>query len=268
MISYKNKVPFPGSKKRTALPEHEWLKVPNAHEAIISAEQFTEAQAHFRSFKQRAKSTSPKHSPFTGKIICGHCKKVMVQSYTQNAHHFCQSAKLNTGQGCYGGRVSVSDLEDAFLAAAKLEAQEGFDLKVQQKQRTQEENRSSAKRSNILAELKRLSINFALLEQRSIALYEEFAEGKIGRDAYVSAKASNSADMTSAQNRIDEMNRNLAAIEEAAALRPIIADESVLCRILTTNVVTDEVMALLDRIVVYDAEHIEIRFVFGDLVST
>ena len=43
-----------------------------------------------------------------------------------------------------------------------------------------------------------------------------------------------------------------------------VSDEPLLKRILTADEITAEVLALVHRITVYDEEHIEISFTFGD----
>jgi len=123
-------------------------------------------------------------------------------------------------------------------------------------------------RESVSSELKKLTANATLLEQCSMSLYEEFAEGKIDRDAYVTAKAKNGTDLEAVQRRIAELDQRLAEIKATSTARSNIADESVLYRVLAATEVTADVMSLVDRIIVYDDERIEVQFVFGDTLST
>ena len=297
LVSHKYKVISPGSKKRKRLEEHEWVKVPNAHKAIISAEQFAKGQSNLRTINRGGsnnnsisnkvisnnapQSISANRSPFIGKVICGHCKRVMAHYKTINAYHLCPSIKMNTGLGCYDGNVYVNDLSVILLAAVKLEAQSILDLHEHPKHQALQQYKklydnqsqgytqiygSPAKyeKEYISSEFKKLTANVTLLEQRSMSLYEEFAEGKVDKDAYVTAKAKNSTDLEAAQNRIAELNQRLAEIEATSTAQSNIANDSVLHRVLAATEVTAEVMSLVDRIIVYDNERIEVQLAFGD----
>lgn len=268
MVSYKNKVPFPGSNKRIALPEHEWLRVPNAHQAIISAEQFTEVQGYLRRNKRTAKSVPSNRSPFAGKVVCGHCEKVMVQRYTKNPYHYCPSVKLNTGQGCYDGKVVIADLGAIVLAAVKAETMKALHLREHQQGQKQAHPSGSSERERISSEIKKLTGCIALLEQRNLVLYEAFAEGKVAKDAYLAEKTENNAKLEELQIRIDDLNERLADVKGSATVQPSTDDESLLHRILTTTEATGEVMSLVDRIVVFDSDRVEVRFAFGDSQTT
>ena len=130
------------------------------------------------------------------------------------------------------------------------------------------QNHASIEKDAISLELKKLTTNITLLEQQGLVLYEKFAEGKVDREAYLKAKAINATDLVVIQTRIAELNQQLAIIENVTTdTQLIITDESALRRILSAAKATDEVHALLDRIVVYDDKCIEVRFVFSDSLS-
>jgi DNA invertase Pin-like site-specific DNA recombinase len=269
MVSHKHKASSPGSKQRILLPKDEWVKAPNAHEAIISTEQFAKAQANLRKNKNVAGGTVANRPLFAGKIFCGHCQRAMAYKKTKNSHYRCANFKLNTGQGCYEGKVFVDNLAEIVLVTAKLEAQKALDLKEAQRlqRQKQTQDHSLSEKSVILADLKKLTTSVTLLEQHSMALYEKFTVGEVDRETYISAKAKNNAGLENSQTRIAELNQRLATIEEANASQATPNNEAILNRILTANEATEEVFALLDRVVVYDDEHIEIWFKFMDSLS-
>ena len=265
MVSYKNKVPYPGSNKRIALPEHEWLKVPNAHEAIISSEQFTKVQGYFRNNKKTVKGISPNRSQFSGKIFCGHCSKAMRQRHAENSYHQCQSVSLGTGQGCYDGKMFISDLNNIVLAAVKLEAKKAMDLSSRQQRQQQTLANGSSEGTAIFSELKKLNGNIALLEGRNIALYESFAESKVDRAAYVAEKTENSAKLEVLQSRVAELNQRLAEIERTTTPHPTDMGKPLLHRILASTEATAEILSLVDRITVFEGGRIEIKFAFANM---
>jgi len=279
-----------GRRHEIKIPEADWVKVPDALPAIVSMEVFEKVQANRR---RRAGSKThktvigiktiqptnktPQHrSPFVGKVICGHCNHNLTYNQTSNPYFSCLNAKRNIGMGCYGGMVRISELEGILLTTIKVEAQKTLDLKgaqTTQNQRqgqTQEQvqNHAPSQKDVILSELKRLTTNIALLEQQGLALYEKFAEGKVDREAYVKSKAINATDSEVIQTRIAELNKQLAGIENITTDTQLTTtNESVLHHILSTAEATEEVHVLLNRMIVYDDERIEVRFNFSDSLS-
>ena len=273
-------------RKVVIIPEADWIRVPNAHEAIISTEQFEKVQAlKAGNTRYRRKNTvgidrknkavkngdgsdshshsSPARLPLAGKVICGYCNRIMRLVSSRPFFH-CTSVKQNIGLGCYEGKVYKHDLEDILLTAVKAEAQKALDLRNRTHNEQQEPQRNSKERESVLSELKKLTTNITLLEQRNVTLYEDFADGKIERDAYVTAKSANSADMEAAQARVAALTERLVSMDRVASAVPSNTDASVLQRIIIATDVTSEVASLLESITVYDGEHIEIRFAFGD----
>ena len=251
-----------GKRGEKKLPKEDWVKVPDALPAIVSAEQFEKAQAHRR--KMNCGGEAASRSPFVGKVICGHCNRSLRLSRTKSPFFRCEGAKLNAGLGCYDGKVRASALEKILLEAVKLEATKVLDLSELQQLQQKTRKLGSSERDGILAEIKRLAAAVSSLERRSMTLYEEFADGKIGRDAYLAAKVSNIAKIESSRYRIAELNHKLAVLEDEIDVQPSVADESVLRRLLSATEATGEVMSLVGRIVVFDSRRLEVRFAFGD----
>ena len=258
-----------GKRCQVKLPESEWVRVPDAFPAIVSAEQFEKVKA-IRQKRQRpqpGKNKSQSRAPFVGKVVCGHCNQRLKLSKTTRPFFRCLGAKENIGLGCYDGMVRVSVLEDILLATVRVEAQKVINLQKRQQKQAQSQKHGSSEKDAISSELKRLTANIALLEQRGLVLYEEFAEGKVDREVYVAAKAANGSKLEAAQNRIAELSQHLSVIEADNVAQPSIADESILHRVLIATEVTEEVLSLLDRMIIYDGGRIEVRFTFADTLS-
>jgi len=144
------------------------------------------------------------------------------------------------------------------LAAVKTEAQKALGA---QRDR-QDHEQSTTAWGGALAELKTLSAQISLLEQRGISLYEDFAEGKLDRDEYLTTKSVCVEEIFKIQIRVDELSRILDTVSIQEKSFPV--GEPLLRRVIEADELTSEVLALIDRIVVYDAERIEIWFAFRD----
>ena len=120
----------------------------------------------------------------------------------------------------------------------------------------------SADKATVEVELNQTTARIALLERRGIALYEDFADGRIDKNTYMEAKAVCSTELAG----LEERGANLKArIADASAVPQPSHDESLLQLVLEATDVTDEVLSLVDCVTVYDAERIKVRFAFGDI---
>ena len=259
LVCFKSERTTVGSSKQVKKPESEWLRIPGTHEVIVTAEIFAAANAQLRrSKKPTSQGIAPNHSPLFGKIICGHCNRAMRWLSTRNPYHYCQGVKLKKGKGCYDGKVYYKPLQEVVLVAVQMEARKIFDELGRRKQAVR---RDSSDRDVVLIERKRLMAQTGLLERRSISLYEDFADGKIDKDVYLTAKGTCSVELSSIEARMNELNTRLEVLVEKLEIP---SNEPLLQRVLEAVELTDEVLSLVDCVVVYDPTRIEVRFAFGD----
>ena len=231
MVSGKKRVSSPGSRRRDYLPESEWIRIPGSHDAIVSEDVFKQANAGIRHYK--IVSPVKNRSPFAGRIKCGFCGRSMDYTATKNPYYRCDGAKVA--------------------------AQKALEALRQRKQQAH----GTPGRGAINAELKKLSAQIVLLEQRGITLYEDFADQKIDKGSYLAAITANDEELSRVQIRVDGLNGQLVAITIGRAAKSA-EDESVLQRVQNADAVTGEVLSLIDRIFVFDNDRIEIQFTFGD----
>ena len=255
-VSGKTRKPKPGSKKAILLPESEWIKVPGTHDPIVSEDVFRKAKDGIRPFNRTGKSNG--RALFAGKVRCGVCGHALQYAARKDPCYYCESDRLGRNSDCFTGRILVSDICELVLAAIKVEAGKALD-KRQKRRKSAQHDLSDAEAARM--EIDRLTAQIARLERRSISLYEEYADGSIDRDAYLSAKTKDQAEIANMESRLSELRERVSvnAITDSGA-----SDEPLLKRILTADEITAEVLALIHCITVYDEEHIEISFTFGD----
>ncbi len=160
--------------------------------------------------------------------------------------------------GCFEGKVHAGLLKDIILAAAQTEARKVYD---EGQRRNKVEKCNSSGSDTALAERRQLMAQIISLERRVDTLYEEYADGKLDKDGYIAAKAAHTQDIALANDRVAMLD---ARIAESAVPAEAPADEPLLRRVLDAEDITDEVASLIDSVVVYDPERIEVRFAFRD----
>lgn len=257
-VSGKTKRKIIGRHNVVNLPEEQWIKVPGAHEPIITDAVFQKAQELICRRKKVLSHT--RVNLLARKIRCGHCGRALRYQNAQNPYHYCTGSKLGYDTGCFEERIYVSAVKEVLLPAIKAEAAKALDRR---KKRRTPATADLPDADVTKREIERLAAQITHLERRGMSLYEDYAEGRLDKDVYLAAKAKDQADASAATIRLTELRAREAAAGIAAGGNPA-DDDSLLDRVLTATDVTDEIMALVESITVCDAEHIEIRFDFGD----
>ena len=102
---------------------------------------------------------------------------------------------------------------------------------------------------NLAGKLKDTEARISLLECQSLSLYEDFADDRITKDNYIAEKAKNSADLEKVQSCAAELERQINSLDSCASKSAI--DESLLQIILKATELSDEVLSLTERIIVF-----------------
>ncbi len=102
-----------------AVPEEEWVRVPNTHEAIISHEVFDRVQG----LMKRDTPTTPKERQvhlFSGFLRCADCGKALTRSQSQNnVYYACSTYKYRSKRACSMHSIKHNRLEAAVLFAMR-----------------------------------------------------------------------------------------------------------------------------------------------------
>ncbi len=108
-------------KKSVRKPEEEWTKVKQAHEAIISDEDFEIVQDLLK-VDTRAGSGEKKAHIYAGLLFCGDCMEPMTRRVNRykgkETVSFICSTK-NRGEGCSGHKIPEEDLNRLVLNGLK-----------------------------------------------------------------------------------------------------------------------------------------------------
>lgn len=110
-----------GSNHVRMKDESEWVKIPNHHPAIISAELYGRVQDIFKRPKCVKKQV---HAyPLRSKVICGCCLHAMPRYGTKERHFVCTHSRADENAPCHGLSVEESALESVVYSVLKKQAQ-------------------------------------------------------------------------------------------------------------------------------------------------
>lgn len=185
-VSYK-------SKKKIKLPEDEWIKIPNSHEAIIDGDTWNIAQTLQ---KQRTRSVNIKQNIglFGGILRCADCKKPLSRTYHRRTHEFdgycCSFYKRFGNTFCSQHKIKHDELERVVLESIKQEARKLLtqddinELNEFCEYGISDESCASEKKSKEI-----IQENIARIEKFLKKAYEDYAEEILNKSEYLELKA-------------------------------------------------------------------------------
>lgn len=249
--------------KQVALPPEEWIVVPNTHKALISCEQFELVQDILR---QKAKRAAVNIKvPYTknvlrGKIFCGHCGKNLNRNRNHEQYFFCciSNNRIARNYCACSPRVKEEKLLDSILNMIQQESAVLIDKQCQiKKSDAKTENDIHTLNIQLLKLRQRLSRNRGFLK----GLYQNLVTGMLSDTEYRTMKVNY-------EQMIQEDLKQLYALEDeknklVMETKQLIDTLDKLKMIYSNSQLTAELIEqLIERITVYDEEHIDIKFRF------
>lgn len=196
-------------------PSSEWIRVENAHEAIIDKNDFDLVQ-RLRRLDTRTSPKTDKVYLFSGILICGCCGSRMTRKtnhYKDKEYHyyFCTNGKKN---GCASSvMVKEEDLVECVQSSIKSHIENVASLDTLLSSISHEcINRELAREytGQINSNKKRL----AQIESYKAKLYENLVSGILTKEEFLIYKQKYNADIELLQKAIAEWNERLTDVME------------------------------------------------------
>lgn len=229
--------------KYQSKPEEDWVRVENAHPAIVSAEEFEQVQRLLGTDSRAGREAECAHL-FSGLLFCGDCGQQMtrrVNRYKGNEKVCFICASRNKGRGCTRHQIPEEALREAVLAGlglltavgadwkkiadfvdqrlaghlpgetARADAEEAWQIRGQMKELKKEEDRYSALKDCLEEDLKS-----GVIDQEEYRLLRDIYEEKGARARR--AAAGQAAQLRLLAEAAGEAKARLKALREAGEL--------------------------------------------------
>lgn len=251
-------------KESRPIDESKWIRVPGSHDPIIPKEIFDTVQNMLRLDTR----TSPKKDQvdvLSGLVRCGDCGQNMIRRCStkkEKTYYYYHCSTHKNGEGCSSHLISSDKLQDVILwqirqqvellvnaemiiSAADNLPNEQFQVKFLNEQ------------------MGKLNAEIEKYEDLKTKLYQDLREGTVAQDEY--------KDLQERFNRkLIEAKSSLAEIEEKKArltLKGLCEQQWLKDMKEYRNIMVLErkiVTALIEKVVVYSKDHIEIIFRYPD----
>lgn len=225
-------------------PREEWIISYKHHEPIIDRETFDKVQ------KGRGLKRNPQHNithPLTGKLVCGCCKKNLRYRTGLNPYFTCDQRYSNAMKNCVD-RVNAMFLEQyiLFMMQDKMRADGEIEkLHMEEVRRLDREIKEQKEKKNLLlAQIEKI-------KQQNFEAYQNYVSGKT--DSFHSDQVM----VKSMENELANLNKIVQKME-AAYNNMVCERESLSAGSQFAELSKEMIERYIDKIVVYDGQHIEI----------
>lgn len=243
IVQKKYEKDFVGGKNHIK-PREEWMTGLGRHEPIIDKEVFYKVQ------EGRGKKRNPQHKkahPLIGKAVCGCCKKNLRCRTGLNPYFCCHHRYSNAMENCVE-RVNAMFLEQfvLFRMQEKLQAEVGLEkLRLGAVDRLHQEMKElKRKRSSLSAKILKI-------KEQNFKAYQDYACGRT--DCF------HSDDMMvkSVEEELDKLDNDIQKME-AEYIKIECGQDSSSTAGRFAELTKEMIDRYIDKIVVYDEQHIEI----------
>ena len=252
-------------KQQLNAPEN-WARVPNTHEPIIGHDLFDTVQAVRAAAAQ--KWTAKPAVPFTenilkGKIFCGHCGKSLHRQRSRNKYQYRCISNDRIAKGACAGKVYLPETE-LFETILTILHQESEAIAGQSPLTGQAEAVLCSQRKELQRQLMQARSASDAGQGYFRTLYESMVSGVITMPEYKEMKAAYEEKTKQAAVSARALERRIAQVEQdIAQVRQLPATGRAIAQ--ADKLTAPLVEQFVERIAVYDAQTVEIRFRFEDV---
>ena len=305
-VSEKSRAMETGSNRKVTTPRENWLVIERTHEPIVPWRIWLENQKPLRGRKKNNPMTEMKDiqdvynpdvsegrhlpqgmaeriikrdkissiksgehmlpeelrdSPVKSKVWCANCGNKMMRHLGRKRIYYLCNYRYHNAQGdCMRGGFREDRLMELVLASINQQITAVADLR---KYRDIEEQKRKEHQRAVQGERKRLEHRRLSLKHEKLELFEKYQAGVIGKEKYQALKGENS-------KSLEEVEKEYAALEsqskdteeEGWGCLDLYEGKQVVHQ-LTKELVEE----LVDRIILYDKEHVEIQFRYMDEIE-
>lgn len=249
-----------GTKKSIAQKRENWIIVEGMHEAIVSREEFEQAQAVIHSAANPV--VRKKHDyPLKGLVRCGNCKRVMVH----RKGYFCCAYSTNAKDaGCAANKhYNESELENTvFRAINKFVSQaRAADAKGKRVKCSPVVERSRSK-------VKSLQSKAVQLKSGKLYCYNKYSEGTISKDEYLRRKADYDQQLAEVEEDIQREEEQMRRFEAEQTAPTMEAGPLYEAFDKAEGLTSELAGAFLRAVYVYPGSRVELEWRFQDFLSS
>lgn len=246
------------NKKRVWQPKEKWIIVDNHHEALVSRELFRKANDNIVGRDMSGRKTGKRNVFF----VCGYCGKGLQLRSRTNDKYYCRSRIQQIENDCQKIQVGRKEHADAVLYQVKIMADT-----LTKARNVREGARKNDRRAALEITVTDSEKEMARWKDMKVRLYEQYKSGTITREDYI-------ARIEKGRLRMEELEKiKSVALEELDSMKTVavteeIPDEKLKELSILKSFDKDRLKVLIDKVIVYGEDAIEIIWKVGNPFET
>ena len=238
----------------------DWIIVDDRHDPIVSKELFQKAQEQLGgAFKQTSKYVR-KNYPLHRKVYCGVCGLAIVRKARKASYYRCNTPISLPDAECCRDKIYEQEILDAVTEAIQMQARCAVEaekiIEARQKQ-------DKLHIRSLQAELRNLQRLQEQLTEQDSRLYEDFVDGKLKRETYLTKKAALRQRLEEISEKSKSLNQHISILESGYS--GFVDGYS---KYTELDKLTDEIAAdLLDRVTIWPDGRLDISLNYLDEYS-
>jgi len=262
MINHTKESRYLRDRSQRRVPREEWIITEGAHEAIVSKEEFElagQAIRHINYIPHEAKDTSDRV------FYCGHCGHKLRKTFGNDVYFSCGTPYNRTDADCGSFRWSRTDLDKTLLPIYKTQL-ELLGRKASEEYSQKRESKG-AELTKLISQLEK---SLASCDREKISLYESYKNGDISRENFIDRKAALDKRKAAIKDDIKCKSDELSKAEQEQESRDAaLSEANVYLHGLSASPenIVREMYAAIDRVEIFDNEHLSVSWKFKDLFS-
>ena len=253
---------MPCKKVTTKVDREEWVVVPDMHEAIITSEEYEQAQKVIGSGEAHNKNIVM--YPLRSLIICGYCGRHMIR-YKAVKRFDCPYGRNGGNIECRGHRSPTEPEMEKMVYHAIKDFISLSDSKRSAERNRIKKNRSEEKSRKL--SIGELEAKIKALKRDKLVLYERYCDGGIDRQAYLKEKDNMDKSIKECEEAI---KKHRATIEDDWGEEKFISSEAdAVCEAFkdVNELTYDMAHAFIEKIIVYRNNRLDIVWRFKDYID-
>ena len=254
MVNHTRESRFIRDKSQHRVPREEWFIHEDAHEAIVSHEEYDQAQA---AIQHRKKSVRSAHDQSDRVYYCGHCGAKLEKA---NGTVFaCPSHRYHDGSPCENVRWRKSALEDVIFEALKRQ------IRITRMEVPQRKRATKRQAEHLGRQLTLLKAQHDACGREKFTAYENYREGRLTADEYVVSRDAITKKQAELELQLEECKMQCDAHRKETLNSE--SREAAIGKMtgLTDAKLREHLYDAVERILVYDSESIEIVWKFDEI---
>ncbi len=245
-----------------AVPEDEWVRVPDTHEAIIDRETFEKVQTLLKRDTRTAPRKKELHL-FSGFLRCADCGKSVTRSQSgKNVYYACSTYKNRSRLACSMHSIKHERLEAAALFAVQCQVH----LAVSYSEAISRINTAPLKKSQSFRLNDQITLKereLAKITRYKQSLYQDWKDGEITQQDYRDMKADYERQIAALSDVLARLTAERAELANGVDTKhpALIA----FMKYQNIDKLSREILIeLVDYIKVYENGNISVKFKFAD----